>query len=80
MDFHVALALYETADNIEVLHSLTQKLLFKLHVHVDENPSGNTKLTKPKLIGLLKNAVGMLYPHSFSLLVLTLSRGKRQGL
>lgn len=57
MDFHVTLALYETADDIEVLCDLPQKLLFKLHVHVDENISRNTNLTKPKLIKRLENAV-----------------------
>lgn len=76
MDFHVALALYETADDIEVLHDLSQKLLFKLHVHVDEKPSANTKLTKPRLIERLENAVGVLYSHSFGVLALT--RGKEE--
>jgi hypothetical protein len=63
MDFHVALALYETADDVEELRDLPQKLLFKLHAHVDEHPSGDNRLSKGKLLRRLEDAV-RIYSHS----------------
>jgi hypothetical protein len=71
MDFHIALALYETADDVKELCDLPQKLLFVLHVHVDENPSGDSRMSKTKLIKRFEDAV-CSYSHSFSFLALTL--------
>jgi hypothetical protein len=71
MDFHVALALYKTADDVKELHDLPQKLLFVLHVHVDENPLGDSCMSKTKVIKRFEDAV-CSYLHSFSFLALTL--------
>lgn len=65
MDFHVALALYETADNVEELRDLPQKLLYKLHTHVGESPSGDKRLSKGKLLERLEDAV-RIYSRSLA--------------
>ena len=56
MDFHDTLALYETADDMKELHNLPQKWLYILHAHIDENPSGDSCLSKMKLIKRLEDA------------------------
>ena len=59
MDFNVAVALYETADDLEVLRDLPQSLLVKLYAHVYENPETRSlkRLSKSVLIQKLGDVV-----------------------
>ena len=59
MDFNVAVALYETADDLAVLHDFPQSLLIKLYLHIDEslNTRSLKRLSKSALIKKLGDVV-----------------------
>ena len=59
MDFNVAVALYETANDLEVLRDLPQSLLLKLYSHITENAETRSlkRLSKSVLIKKLGDVV-----------------------
>jgi hypothetical protein len=59
MDFNVAVALYETADSLEVLLNFPQSLLIKLYSHINKSLNMHTLkcLTKTTLIKKLEDVV-----------------------
>ena len=60
MDFNVAVALYETVDDVKVLHDLPRALLIKLYSHIlSESPETRSlkRLTKSNFVEKLGDAV-----------------------
>ena len=64
MDFNMAVALYETAESLEVLNNFPQSLLIKLYSQINDSENLNTRslnrLTKTTLIKKLEDIVRYL--------------------
>lgn len=58
MDFNVAIALYETADDLEVLRNLPQTMLIKLYSHITDSGDSETRSLKHLSKTVLINKLG----------------------
>ena len=83
MDFNVAVALYETADNLEALRDLPQSLLIKLYSHVHD-PSLEMRSLKRLSKSLLIQKLGDVVRYSSPPMKLrdadTYSKRKQEGI